>query len=72
MKINQLWVPILILCLFAGKVAAQNNDREILRGIGAVGVAISVSPDAKEGGLTENRLRTTAELGLRRQAAPAP
>ena len=64
MKLNKLLAPILILCLFAGNVAAQSNNRDALRGIGAVGVAILL--DAKEGGLTEDRLRTTVELGLRR------
>ena len=66
MKTNKPLAPILILCLFVGIVAAQGNERESLRGIGAVGVAIVLNSDAKEGGLTEDRLRTTAELGLRR------
>ncbi len=70
MTIKKLLAPILILCLFAGKVAAQSNDRESLRGIGAVSVAIGLNSHAREGGLTEDRLKTTAELGLRRNGIP--
>jgi len=66
MKIYKLLAPILILCLFAGKVAAQVNERESLRGITAVNVAVAVDSAARGGGLTEDRLKTTAELGLRR------
>jgi len=69
MKNKKLLALLSILCLFAGKVVAQSNDRRALRGIGPVGVEIALNSNAR-GGLSEDRLETTAELGLRRNGIP--
>ena len=69
MKISKLLALLFILCLFAGKVAAQ-NDREALRGIGGVTVDVILSATASRIGLTDSRLETIAELGLRKNGIP--
>ena len=66
MKTKKLLALFFILCLLTGIVAAQGSQRESLRGIGGVTVNVLLSSTARRSGLTDSRLKTIAELGLRK------